>query len=640
MQLNRLDQTGVGQLLNEFWGQEVPPEWVEAIFQRTGGNPFYAEEAAKDLVDQGTAALRDGTWHFAPIFEVQLPKRVHDLILRRVSRLASGPQDLLRLAAVLGQQFTFDNLLAVAGQSEEQLLENLDILLEREFIHEGESSTVLAFNHGEIQEVVYSDLNPLRKRVLHRRVANALEEAYSNAPEFISKDLAHHYVEAGDDQKGFEYSLVAAKQARSLHAYQIALSWYERALPLLPQQAQPETIVELYDGLGLMRQAQALQMEALEAFTRMREAAEMAGNAISQARAWSRISEIQDKQGDPQAALESARHAESLTREAGEPGQVELARALYRKGWEHFRLGDLEEAFPLGQQSLELSRQLGPVARREMAMSLNLLGSVSRLRGHYSTAAEYQEQALSLYRELGDREKEGVMLHNLAVNATHRGDYQTAETLSEEALQIHREIGNRQSELITLTGMASAELGLQKYETAEKNLNTAIALAVTASRGSLSNTFRYLAEAYIGQNRLKEAFNAAYQALALSFQTGRQEFTGSAWFTLGKLSAHPDFTFPADGVSIATDAISLEVLEEKLKNPNVCFAESVRIFAEIGAESERARALKAWAAFDMANENKDEGRTKWQEAFNIFQRLGMHLETERMMTENNNDSPR
>jgi hypothetical protein len=82
------------------------------------------------------------------------------------------------------------------------------------------------------------------------------------------------------------------------------------------------------------------------------------------------------------------------------------------------------------------------------------------------------------------------------------------------------------------------------------------------------------------------------------------------------------------------------VLEEKLKNPNVCFAESVRIFAEIGAESERARALKAWAAFDMANENKDEGRTKWQEAFNIFQRLGMHLETERMMTENNNDSPR
>ncbi len=130
-------------------------------------------------------------------------------------------------------------------------------------------------------------------------------------------------------------------------------------------------------------------------------------------------------------------------------------------------MGDLEEAFPLGQQSCELSRQLGPVARREMAMSLNLLGSVSRLRGHYSTATDYQEQALNLYRELGDREKEGVMLHNLAVNASHRGDYQTAEKLFEEAINIHREIGNRQSELITLTGMASAELGLGKYESAE-----------------------------------------------------------------------------------------------------------------------------------------------------------------------------
>jgi tetratricopeptide (TPR) repeat protein len=379
-------------------------------------------------------------------------------------------------------------------------------------------------------------------------------------------------------------------------------------------------------------------MEALEAFTGMREAAELAGNTISQARAWSRISEIQDRQGEPQAALESASHAEALTRKAGEPGQVELARALYRKGWEHFRLGDAEEAFPLGQQSLELSRQLGPVARREMAMSLNLLGSVSRLRGHYSTAADYQKQALNVYRELGDKEKEGVMLHNMAVNATHRGDYQTAENLYQEAIKIHREIGNRQSELNTLTGMASAELGLKKFESAEHKLNSAITLAVTASRGSLSNTFRYLAEAYLGQDRVDEAFNAAYQALALSFQSGRQEFTGSAWFTLGNISAHQNFIFPREGITIATDVISLEELQEKLDHPKVCYAESVQIFSEIGAESERARALKAWALYEISNGSKGEGRLKWQEALEIFQRLGMHLETERMVTENPNDS--
>ncbi|MFZ0547208.1 MAG: AAA family ATPase [Candidatus Promineifilaceae bacterium] len=639
MQLDRLEQRGVGQLLSGFWGQEVPPDWVAAIYKRTGGNPFYAEEAAKDLVDQGTAALREGKWHFAPVIDVQLPKRAHDLILRRVSRLASSPQDLLRLAAVLGQQFTFENLQAVAGQSEEQLLENLDILLERGLIHEGENSNVLAFNHGEIQEVIYGDLNPLRKRVLHRRVASTLEKVYSDAIKSVSKDLAHHYAESGDNNKAFEYSLIAGKQARSLHAYQIALNWYERALTLMPEHTPSETTIELYEGLGHMRQAQALQMEALEAFTRMRDAAEAAGNAISQARAWSHISEIQDKQGDPQAALESARHAETLTRGAGEPGQVELARALYRKGWEHFRLGDLEEAYALGRQSLDLSRQLGPVARRETAMSLNLMGSVSRLRGHYSTAAEFQEQALSLYRELADREKEGVMLHNLAVNATHRGDYETAEKLFAEAIEIHREIGNRQSELITLTGMASAELGLEKYESAEKKLNDAIDLAVTANRGSLSNTFRYLAEAYLGQGRTEEAFRAAYQSLTLALQTGRQEFTGSAWFTLGNLAAHPDFTFPANDGTVTIDSLSLEELEEKLKSPTICFAESVRIFAEIGAESERARALKAWATYEMANGNRAQGQIRWKEALNIFQRLGMYLETERMIAENENDSP-
>ena len=230
------------------------------------------------------------------------------------------------------------------------------------------------------------------------------------------------------------------------------------------------------------------------------------------------------------------------------------------------------------------------------------------------------------------------MLHNLAVNATHRGDYQTAESLYDEALNIHREIGNRQSELITLTGMASAEVGLGKYQSAEEKLNMAIALAVTANRGSLSNTFRYLAEAYLGQDRIGEAFSAAYQALTMALQTGRQEFTGSAWFTLGNLAAHPNFTFPGDDGTLATNYLNLEELEEKLTNPPTCFAESVRIFVEIGAESERARALKAWAAYEMTNGREAEGQAKWQEAFEIFQRLGMYHETERMIAENKNDS--
>jgi tetratricopeptide (TPR) repeat protein len=423
-----------------------------------------------------------------------------------------------------------------------------------------------------------------------------------------------------------------------LHAYQIALVWYERALALLPPETPSEIKIEMFEGLGLMRQAQARQMEALEVFIKMRAEAETIGDVVAQARAWSRISEIQDKQGDHQSALESASHAEAITRGAGEPAQVELARALYRKGWEHYRLGDLEEAYTLGQQSLDLSRQLEPTARRERAMSLNLLGSVSRVRGNYNTAAEYQEQALALYRELGDREKEGIMLHNLAVNAHYRGDYQTAATLFEEALLIHREIGSRQSELYSLTSLAGAEIGLGKYAAAEQKLTTSIGLAVTANRSSLAGTFRYLAEAYLGQNRTGEAFNAACQALILAMQAGGQEYTAAAWFTMGNLAAHPDFQLSANNFSGSIEVSKLEGLTEKLNNPAACYAESIRIFTEIGAESERARALKAWATYELDKGNQSQGHAKWQEAFSIFQYLGMHLEIERMAPIHKNDS--
>ncbi|MBA3531553.1 MAG: protein kinase, partial [Ardenticatenales bacterium] len=249
MELNRLDRDGVSQLLQSMWRQEVPDEWISAIYQRTGGNPFYVEEVVKELMEEGIITLRDGRWHFAPLVELKLPQRVRDLVLRRVGRLTPVTQDVLRLAAVMGQSFSFADLLAVVDQPEERLLESLDELLERDMIREGEGGATLGFSHVEIHQVIYEELNLLRRRVLHRRVGNTLEQIYAERLDTIAGQLAHHFFQAGDQEKSFAYSLQMAKQARSLHAFQSALSWYTRAASVVPDdESYLARRVELYEG--------------------------------------------------------------------------------------------------------------------------------------------------------------------------------------------------------------------------------------------------------------------------------------------------------------------------------------------------------------------------------------------------------
>jgi len=138
-----------------------------------------------------------------------------------------------------------------------------------------------------------------------------------------------------------------------------------------------------------------------------------------------------------------------------------------------------------------------------------------------------------------------------------------------------------------LNNLGGARVGLGAYRVAEYDLRRTIRWAEISGQGGwLSDTYRFLAEACLGQ------------------EVGSPAFIGGVWRTLGKVIAHA-----AEPVAIG----------DKTCNAEACFAESVRVFTEMGAEGERARTLRAWARYEMG-----------QEAQDIFARLGMELEVERM----------
>ncbi len=147
----------------------------------------------------------------------------------RLDRVNTECNEILRAAAVLGKTFEFKELLAVAGErGEDALLDALDQAVATQLLVAGRDDS-FAFTHDKIREVLYEELNPIRRRRLHLRTAEGLERSRSRAPVAV-ETLAHHFIEAGEHERGLAYAKEAGAEAERLLAYDEAIAAYGRAL--------------------------------------------------------------------------------------------------------------------------------------------------------------------------------------------------------------------------------------------------------------------------------------------------------------------------------------------------------------------------------------------------------------------------
>jgi tetratricopeptide (TPR) repeat protein len=465
------------------------------------------------------------------------------------------------------------------------------------------------FKHILMREAVYDMQLRRRLRELHRQAAEAIEKLHAAdlAPHYA--DLAYHYEQSGIEEKAIEYLHKAGDYANETYDVQRAIDYYQKALDFLPESddVMPRRIL-LHEGLSKVLRIQGRYPEAMAASQDMLAAASASGDEAARARAWTELSWTQNAQGDNHAALESAEQAEEIARRA--QAQVELTNALILRGWALCRLGDLEEALSLGDQALEISTTLHNEPK--MASALNLLSTAYDALGQYEQAMALTREALSIYRKLGQRLEEGVMLNNLGTTVGAFGDYSAASAIFREALDIAREIGDQYGEMLCLSNLGGMQVGLQDHRAAERNLLQALQIA-EAIGVKFPEAYSFFSQACVGQGKIEEALTVARLGLSLAQET--QEDVGGSWRALGMIAAHSPQPIAING---------------KVYDAAACFAESLRVFTEMGAEGQRARTLRSWARYEMGRGDKEQGEGMWQEARGIFEQLGMTLEVERM----------
>lgn len=216
---------------------ELPEPVKEFLAERAGGNPFFLEEAFRDLVERGVLRREDGRWDLAvDEAELAIPALVQGALQARLDRLDPATREVLNYAAVIGRTFG-QPLLERLVPHEDSLnalteLQRLDLIVEKS----RRPAPEYRFRHGLVQEVAYASLVETKRKKLHRKVGEALEDIYLESPDEPPYALlARHFSEADVPEKAAEFLLKAGDAARAIYADQEALEHYRRARTFLAQ---------------------------------------------------------------------------------------------------------------------------------------------------------------------------------------------------------------------------------------------------------------------------------------------------------------------------------------------------------------------------------------------------------------------
>jgi len=194
MSLERLTPAETEELVKRALNLErAAPRFSARLHAETEGNPFFVVETLRTLVEEGLLFRDEGGVWSTPwdestqdYAELPLPVGVMQSIERRLARLPAALTDLLNLAATIGRWLDFRLWLAASGREEEELLAAGDELCARGLFVVTDpalaSGADYAFAHDLIRRVTCERLSGPRRRLYHRRVAEALTRLPHGAP--------------------------------------------------------------------------------------------------------------------------------------------------------------------------------------------------------------------------------------------------------------------------------------------------------------------------------------------------------------------------------------------------------------------------------------------------------------------------
>jgi tetratricopeptide (TPR) repeat protein len=235
MALQPLDAMETAELASQVAKHKLDVYKGLYLYHETGGIPLFVVEMVRADVGRESDRSPEAKLplRLPPPEDAQmLPPRMQAVLAGRILQLSVSARWFVELAATIGREFTLE-LLSTAGNTDsENAVRALDELWHKRIVRE-QGANSYDFTHDKLREVAYAEISAPQRRLLHRRVAQALEAIHAEDLDAVSGQLAAHYERAGMIEQALPYYQRAAAVARRLYANEDAVSLLSRSLELL-----------------------------------------------------------------------------------------------------------------------------------------------------------------------------------------------------------------------------------------------------------------------------------------------------------------------------------------------------------------------------------------------------------------------
>jgi tetratricopeptide (TPR) repeat protein len=616
----------------------VPPALVQHA-KKLKGSPRALFELVRYLLE-AEVIIRSGSlsWKIDAdrLTGMRLPQDHDALVAERLRVMAPAERDLLEKAAVVGDSFWLDAVVALvrvaaleaddpdgptlgeiaqAGDhTRVSVAQTLAKLVEREWIADVAESSVpgereYRFAYPQLWTAAYESVDEARRRRYHRLVAQWLELRPEGRGAVAQEDVARHLELAGDASGAAARYRRAADAARQEFFNEKAIRLYARGLACIGE-TDLAARIHLWHDLGSVYELKGDFEAALGAFERMLRLAWVVASRTKAAVAFNKMGRVWRRKGDLKLALEYLARGQELFEQAQD--ERGIAGSLDDIGHVLYLLGRFDEAYEKITKGLAARGRGGD--DRSIAHSLSNLGNIQQMRGRFNEARTCHTEALELRRATGDRAGVISSLNNLAVLAYEIGDSDAARKGWEQALDEAEEIGALPLQALALANLGELALTTGRHDEARSRLDDALAICEEI------DDRRLMTEVLRNQAQLEHATGGeraramAERALEIARSSGLRDNEGRCLVTLGDVTS---------GRLFDADRTDEQPAAGTLTSAETYYRRGLDLLRDIGNESELAKGLERFGRYKVERGDIAAGKSLLREALAIFSRLGM-----------------
>jgi tetratricopeptide (TPR) repeat protein len=501
--LDPLDAASMDQLVDALV-PGMPSAARAAVTAQAQGIPLFAVETVRSLIDRDIVQPFEGVYRLVgDVGELAVPDSLHTLLAARLDDLDPEVRRLVADAAVLGDTFPADALIAVSGQEESVVRAALDELVRREVL--SVSAEPLSpergsygFSQQMLRQVAYDTLSRRDRKMRHLSVAAHLQAVLPGDGEEVADAIARHYLDAlaaiPDDPdaaairgRAIGALVRAAERAERTGAPALAAASYATAAdltpPTPPTPPTPQTPPEATDRLDIAH-GRPSPGELWERAARAADASAGWATAVEHA---GRARDYYLQNGQARAAARAQAIAGQALRRWGHHAQardqltaaVEVLRADPDTDTVHAleELANVEvfagspQADRLSAEALILGQDLG-VAAGQLGDLFVTRGIYLSLAGRHPEAIAYFREGVQLASQAGDNFRLGRVLLNLS-NPLAITDPGAAAEAARTAAGHLRGAGDRDFLVFATCNLVQALLMLGDWDIAEEELTQA-----------------------------------------------------------------------------------------------------------------------------------------------------------------------